>query len=221
VSLFIAVLFASCRQMNSSDSPILLGEFFGKDCPANKFVIFAPGIVSTVLNEGFITFSPDDKECYWSILFSDLVTIVTSKLENGKWTKPKAAPFAGKYYDGWPAIESDGKRMFFHSSRPVADTSAGITAKFNVWYVDRTENGYILFARIHPRGSTNLRIFSIYISFKNKDNSWTEPKELGEKLNMDGNQSRISPDGKYFFFVGNDGMSYWVSAKIIEELRPN
>jgi hypothetical protein len=82
------------------------------------------------------------------------------------------------------------------------------------------DGGYILFARIHPRGSTNPRIFSIYISFRNKDNSWTEPKDLGERLKMDGNQPRISPDGKYIFFIGNDGLSYWVSAKIIEEFRP-
>jgi hypothetical protein len=36
---------------------------------------------------------------------------------------------------------------------------------------------------------------------------------------MDGNQPRISPYGKYIFYVGNDGMSYWVDAKIIEELK--
>jgi hypothetical protein len=83
------------------------------------------------------------------------------------------------------------------------------------------DGGFILFARIHPRGSTNPRIFSIYISFKNKDNSWTEPKDLGEKLNMDGNQPRITPDGKYIFFTGNEGLSYWISAKIIEGLKPN
>jgi Tol biopolymer transport system component len=79
---------------------------------------------------------------------------------------------------------------------------------------------YILFARIHPRGSTNPRIFSIYISFRKSEYAWTEPKELGEKLKMDGNQPRISPDGRYIFFIGNDGMSYWVDAKIIDEFRP-
>ena len=78
---------------------------------------------------------------------------------------------------------------------------------------------YILFARIHPRGSKNPRIFSIYISFRKSENNWTPPKDLGEILNMDGNQPRISPDGKYIFYVGNDGMSYWVDAKIIKELR--
>jgi len=39
-------------------------------------------------------------------------------------------------------------------------------------------------------------------------------------LHIDGNQPRISPDGKYIFFVGNDSQAYWVDAKIIEELKP-
>ena len=81
------------------------------------------------------------------------------------------------------------------------------------------DNKYILFARVHPRDSTNPRIFSIYISFRNGDNHWTEPQELGEKLNMDGNQPRISPDGKYIFFVGNDSQAYWVDAKIIYDFQ--
>jgi hypothetical protein len=142
IFLFItAFLGVACNQHKESEQTVQ-GGYFGQTVPDKKLEIFAPGIVSTGLNEGYITFSPDGKECYWSILFSDFVTIVTSKLENGKWTKPKVAPFAGKYYDGWPTIQPDGKRMFFHSTRPVADTSTGITAKFNVWYVDRTENGW-------------------------------------------------------------------------------
>jgi len=79
---------------------------------------------------------------------------------------------------------------------------------------------YIIFARIHSRESDNPRIFSIYISFRKADNGWSTPEDLGEILNMDGNQPRISPDGKYIFFIGNDGMSYWVSATIIEKFRP-
>jgi len=140
--LILILYFASCQQVKESNPPVVNGQYFGQALPEKKLEVFAPGIVSTGLNEGYITFSPDGKECYWSILFFDFVTIVTSKLENGKWTEPKLAPFAGKYYDGWPAIQANGKRMFFHSTRPVSDTSTGITARFNVWYMDRTENGW-------------------------------------------------------------------------------
>ena len=79
---------------------------------------------------------------------------------------------------------------------------------------------YIIFARIHSRESDNPRIFSIYISFRNSENKWSTPEDLGEILNMDGNQPRISPDGKFISFIGKDGMSYWVSATIIEKFRP-
>lgn len=80
-------------------------------------------------------------------------------------------------------------------------------------------NDYILFTRVHPRGYNNPRIFSIYVSFLEGGNVWSRPIELGEKLNMDGNQPRISPDGEFIFFVGNDGMSYWISSRIINELK--
>ena len=80
---------------------------------------------------------------------------------------------------------------------------------------------YILFTRLHPRGSQNPRVMSLYASFRAKDGGWREPRELGEILNMEGNQARISPDGKYVFFVRNDGMAYWVAASIIDRLRPN
>ena len=82
------------------------------------------------------------------------------------------------------------------------------------------DDDYLLFVRVHPRGSTNPRIFSVYISFRTGENEWSEPQELGEKFNMDSNQPRISPDGKYIFFVSNDSRAYWVDAGVIADFRP-
>jgi len=140
--LIVTTASLACKREVKTDSFSPSADFFGQELPANQLGIFAPGVVSTGLNEGAISFSPDGKECYWSILFSGFETIVTSKLENGTWTKPEVASFSGKYYDGWPAMQPDGKRMFFHSARPIADSSSGITAKFNIWYMDRQENGW-------------------------------------------------------------------------------
>jgi hypothetical protein len=164
--LIIILSVASCQQVKESDFHVLNGQYFGQALPNEKLEILAPGIISTGLEEGVITFIPDGKECYWSVLFSGFETILTSKLEYGKWTKPEVATFSGKYYDGWPAIQSDGKRMFFHSSRPVADTSTGITAKFNVWYMDRTENGWSdpIVANAPVNGSENSTCPSVTIS---------------------------------------------------------
>lgn len=69
----------------------------------------------------------------------------------------------------------------------------------------------------------------IYISFKQKDGTWGNGINLGDKINTDAWEASpsITPDGKYLFFsrnVGSDDYEnvdvFWVDAKIIETLRP-
>jgi len=86
--------------------------------------------------------APDGTECFWSIIFSGTETIVTSRLKKGRWTEPEVAPFSGRFFDGWPAFRPDGRRLFFHSARPVPEPGPGESARVNVWYVDRTAAGW-------------------------------------------------------------------------------
>jgi hypothetical protein len=67
----------------------------------------------------------------------------------------------------------------------------------------------------------------LYISFNLGKESWSMAVSLSEKLNTGKNAhdwyATVSPDGKYLFYSsGERGRSdiYWVSARIIEELRP-
>ena len=65
----------------------------------------------------------------------------------------------------------------------------------------------------------------IYISFRKKDGSWTEPVNMGDKINSSFSEyiPYVTPDGKYFFFTSNksgDRDIYWMDAKIIENLKP-
>ncbi|WP_235297116.1 TolB-like translocation protein [Portibacter marinus] len=69
----------------------------------------------------------------------------------------------------------------------------------------------------------------LYISFKQKDESWGEAINLGEKINTEAEEiaASVTPDGKYLFFnrnVGSDEYEnidiFWVDAQIIEKLRP-
>ena len=89
----------------------------------------------------------------------------------------------------------------------------------------------------------------LYVSFKGEDNGWLEPIHMGDEINSPFHEAApfVSPDGKYLFFCsfrpnppsnakrrltyrevkelldgpGNGrGDIYWVSAKVIEELRP-
>ena len=62
----------------------------------------------------------------------------------------------------------------------------------------------------------------LYVAFKWKDDDWSRPVPLSKRLDPSKNTNHwiaaVSPDGKYLFYnAGSD--IYWVSAKIIEDLR--
>ena len=240
LSLLAALCLAACNQVKKSDSPMPAAPFFGEITQVTEPVIFAPGYVSTGLEELVLTFTPDGRECYWSIMFAGFETILSSRLENGRWTEPEVAPFAGKYYDGWPSIQPDGKRMFFHSSRPVTDSTSGITSRFNIWYMDRTENGWsepkILGAPVNGTETTTCpsvaKNGTIYVSkrFSNDteklcraeyiDGAYTKLEVLPDNVNTLKNNfhGSISPDESYLVrpLYGRadnigDGWNYYVS----------
>ncbi len=60
----------------------------------------------------------------------------------------------------------------------------------------------------------------IYISYCKEDKSWTNPKNLGNKINTAGEETSgdITFDGKYMTF-GRNGDLYWVSTSFIDSLR--
>ena len=63
------------------------------------------------------------------------------------------------------------------------------------------------------------------ISFRNTDDTWTTPRDLGPKIDnkmtmKGGDWPVLSPDGKYLIFCGSGYQNlYWVSAKVLEEAR--
>jgi hypothetical protein len=60
----------------------------------------------------------------------------------------------------------------------------------------------------------------LFVSFREADGTWGEPIDLSEHgLDVKAGIASLTPDGKYLFFgLGND--LYWVSAKLVEDLRP-
>jgi hypothetical protein len=86
------------------------------------------------------------------------------------------------------------------------------------------DESYIIWSS-HREG--NFGNGDLYISFKNKNGSWSTPINMGNRINTEGQERfpSVSPDGKYLFFARHkDSITYsdfyWVSAKIIEELKP-
>jgi hypothetical protein len=79
------------------------------------------------------------------------------------------------------------------------------------------DESFIVFNRKWP----GKRGYGIFISYRTRDDQWTEPINLLERLNTPKGDSQpiVAPDGKYlFYYVG--GKFYWVDAKIIEDLKP-
>jgi len=82
---------------------------------------------------------------------------------------------------------------------------------------------YMIFCSDRPGG---YGYADLYISFKKQDNAWTDPVNMGEEINSEGDEWTpfVTIDDKYLFFssdkVGNREV-YWVDAKIIEELKPD
>jgi Tol biopolymer transport system component len=61
----------------------------------------------------------------------------------------------------------------------------------------------------------------LYVSFRDEAGNWGEPVSLGEAVNTEKEEygATFSPDGRYLFF-SRAGDIYWVSANILESLRP-
>lgn len=62
---------------------------------------------------------------------------------------------------------------------------------------------------------------NLYVSFRTSNGTWGAPIDLSQRIDLPGGEMlpTLSPDRQHLFFC-NGGDIYWVSARIIEELRP-
>ncbi|MFC1500577.1 hypothetical protein ACFL6T_06155 [Candidatus Zixiibacteriota bacterium] len=80
------------------------------------------------------------------------------------------------------------------------------------------DRSYLIFGSHRPGGVGDE---DLYISYRKPDGDWTEPVNLGNRINTSGFEDypRVSPDGRYLFFL-RGGHVYWVSTDFIERLKP-
>jgi uncharacterized membrane protein/dienelactone hydrolase len=88
-----------------------------------------------------------------------------------------------------------------------------------------SDESYMLFNS--PRAGSHTQN-DIWVSFRNPDGSWGTPSNLGPGINSHAQAvlcPTVSPDGKYLFFTrlqeNRTGFIYWVSTRVIEQLRPD
>lgn len=147
----------------------------------------------------------------------DLDIWVMEKTPKG-WGEPKnLGEIVNSSENEWyPTIAADGT-LYFGSGRPGGKGKMDLyRARFSNGTYQQPENlgapintqfqeyepfiapdqSFLIFMAASPKDPGDL-----FITY-NRDGMWTEPKNLGEKINSPGSEysPKISPDGKYFFF---------------------
>jgi len=131
--LLVAAITISAQQ---TDFPKLIGPYLGQKPPGMTPEIFAPGIVSTCLDELNSVFSPDGQEFYFCVRNMGASSLFVMKCAKGFWSRPEPLPFAGTYNDIDVSLSPDGRQLFFCSNRPVA-ASGSPKEDHDIWMCAR------------------------------------------------------------------------------------
>jgi len=124
--------------------PTLRGPYLGQPPALAEPTVFAPGIVSGGFSERDVAMMPDGSEIYWGVTGANYIwsTILVSRLVDGRWTEPAAAPCCGdlRTTNLEPHITPDGRHFMWLSDRPGPgrDTEGGQ----DIWVMDREGEGW-------------------------------------------------------------------------------
>ncbi len=181
--LFLTVVIFNCTTEGDTENkyafPGITGGYLGQTPPGNESSLFAPEILFTGYPIRDFAITPDGNEIFYGMFAQGKAVIMHTKLENGKWTEPKPAPFSLEYGNLEPAITPDGKKLLFLSNRPTKEGEvARGWAIQDLWAVDRTPEG------------------------------WGEPYNLGTPVNTDKAEffPSVTNDGTLYFTRGGQGI---------------
>ena len=184
-------------------------------------------------------FSPNEQRFF----FVRKADIWMSTISSEKWSKPIKLdkPINTEAEEWHPTVTLNGT-IYFCSSRnnpsgkyniycsklkdskyvTIKRLDSIINSQYGAWdpFIASDES-YLIFSSNRPNGYGRV---DQYISFQNKDGSWSEPNNLGPTINTNAIEygSYITFDGKYFFFSRSEGWGanvpsdiYWVDSKVI------
>ncbi|MEI9909364.1 MAG: hypothetical protein WDO71_06700 [Bacteroidota bacterium] len=118
-------------------------DYMGQEPPGLKAELFAPGIISTHLNEhSSLAFSPDGTVVLWAVMDSNYKgRLFEMKYANGAWSKPSSPSFADTTTDDYcPSFLVDGNKLIFSSRRKAMGYPEGRGNR--IWSVERMADGW-------------------------------------------------------------------------------
>jgi hypothetical protein len=192
--------------------------------------IFAPGTISSEIEEYRIVFDIDGRAAYFGrsqdfFPTARQSTIMVSRRANGAWTAATPAPFSGTHSDLDPFITPDGGRLFFSSIRPVDGVArtdvdlwavrrepggwgepqhlGAVNSEHDELYPSVTADGTLYFASDRPGG---LGGFDMYRSRPRPDGTYGPAENLGAPVNTAGWEFNpvVLPAGNLLLFTGLD-----------------
>ncbi|MFC4634414.1 hypothetical protein ACFO3O_10880 [Dokdonia ponticola] len=151
-------------------------------------MIFQKDLISVANgNEWGITFMPNGEKAYFTrrdTKTGEKRIYVTTKT-NDTWSTPTIAPFSTDEDEG-AFVNHDGSKLFFASYRPLPDRSTTEKMDMNIWYVDKTDDGW----------SAPKPLSTVINGSMKKDNVWPANYEAGPMTDAKGNL--------YFWTKGTD-----------------
>lgn len=189
------------------------------------------GRLNTPLNEGAQSLSADGNTLYFAGCsridgFGSCDIYISEKAPSGDWSQPRnlGENINSSAWESMPCISPDGKTLYFvrgKDSRSSVMTimysekksdgswssAQPIPGKVNTPYRETTpfvyfDNQHLFFASDGHPGFGDLDFF---VSKRNPDGTWGEPKNLGYPINSAGEESSlvISPDGITGYFASD------------------
>lgn len=134
--------------------PPVQGDYFGQLAPGDTARLFAPGIISTGMNDRDFAITPDGNEIFFcrdagNFRYS---TIFHTQRTGGVWSVPEVFEYCTnpgfKYIE--PHLSHDGQKLYFISTMPA---DSALKENEDIWVCTR------------------------------KDGRWSEPRNLGEPVN--------------------------------------
>jgi len=244
--LFVSFLFYCNLQAQAN-------EYFADILPTDRPIPFNTELVPNgmLIHSGI--FSPDLEEYYFTISDKNFsrFDVKKSHKENGEWSQPEDAFFNTTYNEHGTSFTSDGKYIYFSSTRPV--NVDGVSTTWHIWRSERVNGNWTdpVFVDIpnlrnklvsHPSltadgtmyfhsGNTNYSDLNIYYS-KQIEGVFQDAVKLPQEINIGSQQDTpfISADESYILFESvpdlyisykNDNGGWSVAEPLNERINKN
>ena len=206
--------------------PRISGPYLGQKPPGMTPELFAPGIVSTGLDELNAAFSPDGGEFFFCVRsITGPASIFHMKMRKGIWSEPRLLPFASRFGDIDVSVSPAGDALLFCSLRPLpggggpkkdndfwmsarkgdgwddpVHLGAAIHSDSHDYYPLMTRSGAIYFSSQREGPGTN----DIYRS-ESKDGAYSQAVKLSEAVNTQHREfdPYVSPAEDLLVFASN------------------